>query len=284
MKEILYKILFKLKLTKALNFTVSINLNNKKFIIPIIYGLGAEHIQISEPWMVQLLKKIIPITEGTFFDVGVNTGQTILKLNAVKPNANYIGFEPNPKCVFYVDELIAVNKIQNTKLLPVGLMLENGLLQLNFYSESNTDQAASLVQDFRPEQKVVAQKYIAAMNWNSLNIKNEKIGILKIDVEGAELFVIESILDKIKTDSPIIMMEILPAYTISNLERIERQEKLQNILIQNGYQFYRVLKSDVVSLQKVNNIEIHSDMEMCEYVIVPKNVISKIETEFLISK
>ena len=41
-----------------------------------------------------------------FIDVGVNVGQTLLKLKSISSEINYLGFEPNPNCVNYLKNLI----------------------------------------------------------------------------------------------------------------------------------------------------------------------------------
>jgi FkbM family methyltransferase len=119
----------------------------------------------------------------------------LLKLKSVNSQVQYVGFEPNPKCIFYVDELIKVNNFENTKLVPVGLMNENSLLELNFFSEAETDSSASLISNFRPNQKTYYSKYVPALNYDSLRLPIDKVAILKIDVEGAEVFVIEALLE-----------------------------------------------------------------------------------------
>lgn len=148
MKIIFFKLLIKLKLDKYINIFFKKNINNTLFTIPIIYQIGFEHNIISETWMIDILQKINNLKQGVFFDVGVNTGQTLIKLKSVNPTIEYIGFEPNPKCVFYVDELIKANQFSNCSLIPVALMQQNELLKLHFYSETATDAAASLIQKF----------------------------------------------------------------------------------------------------------------------------------------
>jgi FkbM family methyltransferase len=282
MKIIFFKLLRRLKFGKSLNFSFKIDINNVYFTIPVIYQIGFEHTIISELWMINIFKKIININTGSFYDVGVNTGQTLLKLKSVNPGVSYIGFEPNPKCIFYVDELIKANNFKDIKLLPVGLMSENALLELNFFSEADTDSAASLISNFRPNEKTYLSKYVPALNYNSLRLPEDKIGILKIDVEGAELFVIEALLEKIRIDKPIILMEILPCHSSIEIDRIERQKKLEDYFRKLNYKIYRVQKDqETIGIQYISTIEIHSDMNLCEYIIVPDKFEKLIVNAFL---
>jgi len=50
--------------------------------------------------MIDLLKKILLLKDGVFIDIGMNLGQTLIKLKCVDPNIRYFGFEPNPGCVY----------------------------------------------------------------------------------------------------------------------------------------------------------------------------------------
>ena len=54
-----------------------------------------------EPWMLQNLVQIAEQAEGTFVDVGVNLGQTLLAVKSIGEDWDYLGFEPNPCCLFY---------------------------------------------------------------------------------------------------------------------------------------------------------------------------------------
>jgi FkbM family methyltransferase len=50
-----------------------------------------------------------------------------------------------------------------------------------------------------------------------------KVGsILKVDVEGAELEVIEGLKSWINETRPIIIIEVLPVYTVENKFRLQR--------------------------------------------------------------
>ena len=283
MVKYFYKVLNRLKISKYFNFIIHKKINGDNLKIPIIYNIGMEHFQISEIWMIPILKSILKIKDGVFFDIGVNTGQTLLKLRSVSKEIPYYGFEPNPKCVFYAEELIRVNSFKNCVIIPVGIMTNNELLRLNFFSESETDSSASLVSDFRPNEKTYNSKLVPVFNYNSINLPSVEIAVLKIDVEGAELFVIEALIEKIKVDQPLILMEILPTYHSENKERINKQKTLETLLKNCGYIFYRIMKeTNPISLNCITEIEIHSDMELVEYLILPNSFHDQIVKEFSI--
>ena len=110
---------------KKLNFTYTIHLNGKKFKIPVNAGNRAVVVEL---WMLEILKLLlIDKKNSTFIDIGVNLGQTLLKVKSIVPKINFVGFEPNPACVNYLEELIRLNGITNCKIYPFGLYTETGV-------------------------------------------------------------------------------------------------------------------------------------------------------------
>ncbi|MGB4838707.1 MAG: FkbM family methyltransferase [Saprospiraceae bacterium] len=113
-----------------------------------------------------------------------------------------------------------------------------------------------------------------------IEVKNlDSISVLKIDVEGAELEVLNRFNSLIKEQHPIILIEILPSYNDENTFRIERQDKIQAMLKDAGYSMFRVIKdTDVLlDLKEIQDINIHSYMNNCEYVMVPGTKKNKFE-------
>jgi FkbM family methyltransferase len=279
----LYKILRRLNVNKYFNIIFQKRINNRNFKVPVIHAIGFENYYLSELWIIQVLEKINTLKKGSFYDVGVNTGQTLLKVKAVNPEISYLGFEPNSKCIFYVDELIKANSFINCSIIPVGLMAENALLKLNFFSDNNTDSSASLIENFRPDQKIYSKKFVPVFNFDTIDLSQDKVAILKIDVEGAEFFVLQSLLEKIKKDRPFILMEILPCYKAENISRIKNQKKIEEIFEELRYKIYRIiLNAEKVTLEYVPKIEIHGNINLCEYFIIPaemeKTIINKFNT------
>lgn len=274
MNTIFIKALNKFRILNLLNIHGTISLNKKTFKIPILQKIGISNLFMSEPWMIDILKIVLPIENKNFIDVGVNIGQTLLKLKSVSSEINYIGFEPNPICVNYAVKLINENNFDNTLIIPAGISDKNEMGLLNFFSQSETDSAASMIEDFRPDQKIFKKEFIPLYNIESFKnkINLDSISILKIDVEGAELEVLNSFKKEIEEKSPIILIEILPVYNANNLQRLERQNMIQNMLKDFGYSIFRVIKKDDILLdfQEISEIGIHGNINNCEYVMVPK--------------
>ncbi|MCK5401077.1 MAG: FkbM family methyltransferase [Flavobacteriaceae bacterium] len=275
MIKIFIRALIKFRILRFLNINGTISLNKKKYKIPIIQGVGLSNLIMSEPWMIDLLEIVLPIENKRFIDVGVNIGQTLLKLKSVSSEIEYIGFEPNPMCVNYVDLLVKNNNFKRISVIPVGISDKTEIGVLNFFYSSSTDSSASMIAEFRPGQKIDRKEFIPLFDLERLKetINLDVVSVLKIDVEGAELEVLSSFKSIIKDKQPIILIEILPAYNDQNLFRVERQNKIQLMLSEAGYSIHRVIKENdiLLNLEEISEIGIHSDLNKCEYVMVPDN-------------
>ena len=274
MNQLFIRGLSRIKLLKKLNLNSSVKINNSSFIIPIIKSNGKDNLTLGEKWMTPVLQKLLKAKKGSFIDVGVNIGQTLLKVKSIDKGIKYFGFEPNPTCIFYVDELIRRNKFTEVVIFPVGISDATGIVELNFYYEADTDSAASIIKDFRPWQKIYRRSYISCFTADNFNefIDFSKVANIKIDVEGAELEVLRGFSECLEIARPNIIMEILPVYKKENTDRYERQLGIQEFLKMHNYKIFRIRKkaSDEFShFEPLEEIEIHSDIDLTNYVFLP---------------
>src|SRR5450432_1131388 len=115
-----FRLLQKLKLLELFNSKVSSIYAGKKYRIPILNGIGLSNLVTTEEWMKALIITILKIKKGIFIDVGANIGQTLMKLRSFS-SVRYIGIEPNPDCIVYLERLIHLNNIEDCTICPVGL-------------------------------------------------------------------------------------------------------------------------------------------------------------------
>ena len=224
--------------------------------------------------MIEILQKLLRSQGGAFLDVGVNLGQTLVKVKALDAQRDYVGLEPNPSCVFYVSELIKENHFERCMVLPVGLYTRDCILPLLMFAKGQVDSAASVIQHFRAEQQIVSRRFVPVFSFESLEeqVGRRSIGICKIDVEGAELEVVNSLIQVIGRDRPIIVLEVLPVYSSENRFRMDRQAKLEKLFEEADFRLFRINKTTgggYAGLQGIDHIGIHSDLRQCDYLVVP---------------
>jgi FkbM family methyltransferase len=254
--------------------TYPLTVGNRQYKVPIHKGLGFTHFMDSEPWMDQVLLKL-GSKNDRFLDVGVNIGQTLLKWKALYPDSVYVGFEPNTACVHYVIDLIEKNKIANCSIRPYGLSTSESKSKLYLLGKDLGDSSATTIENFRVNENRNAIDILTT----PLKLKEpEPFDLIKIDVEGAELEVLESIFEV--GGDPIITCEILPVYTAKNTDRLQRQNAIHALLTAKNYAVYRIIKSQKISLDKIADFEIHGDLEKSDYVFLPKGKEAEIIAKF----
>jgi FkbM family methyltransferase len=196
-------------------------------------------------------------------------------VKAISPDCRYVGFEPNLACVDYVADLIKVNDLTRTTVLPFGISQRTGTVKLNFFDHSNTDSGASMVEGFRDQSLVVKTIEVNVYAVSDIPLLSQlQIGILKVDVEGAEYEVLNSFKDKIASDRPVILLEVLPVHSPLNFSRITAQDNIMNLLHELRYQIFRVNKEgdDFHGLTAIDSFGIHDDLNLCDYVMVPAEI------------
>ena len=255
-----------------LNFKMRSHAYGAEVVVPSIMGMRCD---ATEPFMYEVLRQALAGRPGTVIDVGVNRGQTLVKIKGIDSDRTYIGFEPNPSCVFYVGELIRANGYTRCTVLPVGLYTSESVLELLMISDIASDSAASLIEDLRPAESVKRKIYVPVMRYETVaKYLQQAVALIKIDVEGAELEVLQTLAPVIERDRPVVLLEVLPPGFEANRARMERQEGLERFLRERDYLVDRVLKDSSQSfsgLERVETFGIHDDLNRCDYVLSPKH-------------
>lgn len=279
MQKLLVRVLSKLRLLDYFNFQISHSDKGKTVVIPIIKSLGKENLSLTELWMSEVIYKLLKIKKGTFIDVGVNVGQTLIKLKLINREIAYLGFDPNPVCIFYTRELIRSNRFSNTDLVPVGISDSDQIATLYFYSDGNSDSSASIVKDFRP-QTIFRREFVPCFGGDGIRplLENQAISIIKIDVEGAESMVLKGIKEVVADQRPFILIEILPVYSVENKERMLRQNEIENLMKSLEYKLLRIRKSneEFDGFTILPEIGINTRIEDSDYLLCPAELVSLI--------
>lgn len=265
-----------LGLLRWLNLQISIasGLGTKPLRVPLLAGAGMQNILMTERWMLDLMRVLFrQRSDGVFIDVGVNVGQTLIKLRRLRPEQAYLGFEPNPSCLHYLSELFRLNDLGDSRVLPVGLDLAAGLRELVYYDEEDSVSSSATLrgESFRPLNRVNGRRIVSLVPFEQIEHLwlEAPIGIVKIDVEGAEEFVLNTLEPMLTRSRAPVMIEILPEPSVA--ANTEKNSRIGTLLERMDYRIYRVVKQqdDFTGLALVSEIGANLDVDGWDYVLLP---------------
>lgn len=281
----LLKILKKTRLLRYFNLETTKIINGQQLKIPVIYGMGMHNVVLRNEWLDSMIPLFVENVEGAFVDVGVNVGQSLLRVKTQFTEVKYIGFEPNPACVFYTDQLVKANNFDNCIVLNTALSdkPQKLILEKTFID----DVRASTITELRPGH-LDEIAHVISFDYDTLFIE-ERCAFIKIDVEGAELDVIKGMKQSILKHKPIIACEILDSHSAESLEFTQRRvNELVNLILSMNYKMVRFLTKDnaLNGIEVIDNIVIkqwtRESLFANDYLFYPEeeelNVIAKLNS------
>ena len=161
-------------------------------------------------WMSALLAELLPRSPGAFLDVGVNRLQTFFDLRSLDTDRSYVGFEPNPACSTYAWQVFRLNPSSPNLILSCALSDASGVLDLWMTRNSEYDSCATTIKELRPGRDVVRLSAPASTLDSMIGgLGIAQIGLVKIDVEGGELAVLQGASDTLSSARPLVLCEVL---------------------------------------------------------------------------
>jgi len=242
--------------------------------VPVIDGVGMMGVPLwaQEPWLNGPLQTLLDTNTGAFVDVGVNLGQTLLKVKTLHPARRYFGFEPNPLCVAYAKRLVAANAFSDCVVAPFGLSDAARALPLFSRADDPTDSSSTVVSGLYSTQESWTTSPVSVIRGDdalcALNVG--RVGVVKIDVEGAELEVLQGLRGTLESHRPAVICELLPSYAAGGKRwafRQPRTEAVVALMRELGYQLFRLLPSGGATA--LERIDAHGDPALTNYAFVP---------------
>ncbi|MCS6796374.1 MAG: FkbM family methyltransferase [Raineya sp.] len=178
-------------------------------------------------------------------DAGANIGLSVIYFKKLYPNAEIIAFEPDNK----VFEILLFNiksfGFENVQLIQKALWNEETTLR--FYSEGADGGRIATQAD--------SEKLIEVSTCRLRNFLNRKVDLLKIDIEGAEITVMEDCIDLLHN------VERLFVEYHSFVGKEQKLYKLLEILEKAGFR-YQIQHVGVFSPHPFINISEYANMDL----------------------
>jgi FkbM family methyltransferase len=158
-------------------------------------------------------------TSDTIFDVGANSGIYSLIAQSVNPNSVVFAFEPIERNLELLNYNNKLNKF-NIRINNNAVSSSDG--QATMFILPNVVNYMASVNKNRYVDKEVIETSVSTIKLSSFITMNniEKVDLIKIDVEGHELEVLQGLEPYLKKMAPTLLIEIIGdtnAYKIQNL-------------------------------------------------------------------
>jgi|SRR5271166_521811 len=189
----------------------------------------------------QLLLDAILSPGDTFVDVGANAGYVVLHAaSRVGPQGRVIAFEPQPQCCRKLRRNLELNGIRHVELHNCALGEREDKLKLKMLG--GTSIMSALCIDETDEKNVRDEIEVEVLRGDDL-VSDRVVGnlMLKVDVEGFELYVLRGLEHSIGRYRPPILIEVVPRYLRRAGTSVDEQFAFFNDCSYAGY---------VVSLRK----------------------------------
>lgn len=210
----------------------------------------------SPNWKSRSIARVLRARGGWFIDVGANVGQTLVDYVAAGIGDGYVGFEPNTRLVAQLNSMIEENGLQSCMVVPTGLSDSCGLAPLHTRAGHPDDAAATIIPGLRPDFGELRVQLIPVSRFDEVRpmLPAQRIGLMKIDVEGAEALAIAGMTETLRSERPWIICEVLRhAGSTSIADTNARADRLMEMLKACAYQVLLLRKTqtegDVLGLE-----------------------------------
>ena len=247
--------------TKLFQFMVKSRWN-----LPTLYNLGFSHRVALKPlthasirWKKKQLEPGIRFLisslaqkmdenndDGWFFDVGANVGLYVWEVNKLCPNRKILAFEPDPENFKLLKMTLKEANLQNLELCPDAL--SNKTAEVSFSQDPLTSATGCISGKDKPwiEQYLNTSTNQISVNTRTMDTEerdNKIPSLIKIDVEGHEVEVLEGAVNTLTKRKPLFIIESFPP----------KQEKVISILKEYGYELRDADRYGLIH-SKTNNL------------------------------
>jgi FkbM family methyltransferase len=145
--------------------------------------------------------------DQTAIDVGANKGSYLWSLSRAVPQGRVVAFEPQPALAQYLREACSSAGLTNVTIEEAGCSSKTGTLTLAVPGKSESSPGASFEASVagREDCRLIEVRTYALDDY--FPSADERIGALKIDVEGHELAVLKGAVRLIADHRPTIVCE-----------------------------------------------------------------------------
>lgn len=180
------------------------------------------------------------------FDCGANIGMATLFFKWLYPASTVYAFEPMKSTFDILERNIKRNNLQNVHYFNLALSDTNGTI--DFFGDDNSNLMSSVLNERSVGNKVQVECRKLS------DFISEPVDLLKIDVEGAETFILKDLIESKKLDKTIFKQIIMEYH-----HKIENQKSQMGAFLlpfeQASYEYQ--VRADFKSLHTFQDMLIH---------------------------
>ena len=264
-----------LRKTKAFQALLSSRFNHPRF-----YDLGYSHRVAlrpfthasirwrktqSEPGISKLVSKIAKELDnqkdpGWFFDVGANVGLYSWEVRKVSPHRKILAFEPDPENIKLLEKTLNGASFQNVEIYKCAL--SNQLAEISFFQDTLTSATGCVAGKDKPwiEQYLngsANEIRVKTKTLDSVALKDKTPSLIKIDVEGHEVEVLQGGRNTLSEAKPLLIIESFPP----------KQSTVLSLLRELGYHWMDADRHDSINPKTTNLFAWHPQGPLTEATI-----------------
>jgi FkbM family methyltransferase len=193
------------------------------------------------------------LKEGdTTIDVGANVGlMSLIFAKCIGNSGKVFSFEPEPNNNAALLNNIKLNSFSNISVSNSALSNKKGVLKFYLSNDNNSGthslyyNSEKLSTDFIEVQALPFDEFIVGKNISDIKL-------IKIDVEGAEIDVIEGMKMTLQSLKPVLILEVVEKYL--NQRESSSSEFKKYMLNKMNYEPYKLLNSGYLSAEPLDDI------------------------------
>jgi len=209
-------------------------------------GVVDEYIFMHHQWEEEVAQVIAAHlhTGAVFVDVGANIGAFAIPMaKKVSDSGRVFAFEPHPKLVQQIKNSVQENKLANVTVIQKACGAVVGEQAL--YLKPKNSGGSSLIQSDQPEEGLLLSVTTLDSELSAL----EKIDLIKIDVEGYELEVLQGGRTILSQYKPTLVIEFSPSLYESRSKTMGFE--ILQLLVEMNYTIWEIERG--IYIQDVAN-------------------------------
>ena len=184
--------------------------------------------------------------DDVIFDIGANIGWYSLLIASIYPKAQVFAFEPMPQTYNQLCKNIKLNDLKNIETHKIGFFESEK--EISFYFNPNLTVATSIKNILDDENIHTVKGHVVKLDSFTQQNEIKKLDFIKLDVEGAELFVIRGGLETLAQYTPIIFMEMLRKWSA---KFGYHPNDLITLIQPLGYQCFKIQDSRIIEIHSI---------------------------------